>query len=108
MTYEQYWYGDVWLVEAFYKADRLRQERQNSEAWLQGMYFYEALSTALYNFGLEKGKPRIDYRSKPYEIDRPKTKAEIEKQEEEDAVFALAYMSSMVQNGKNWGKKKGG
>lgn len=46
MTYDQYWYGDTSMVKAYREADKLRQERMNTEAWLQGMYIYDLLTRA--------------------------------------------------------------
>ena len=53
MTWEQYWYGDVWMVEAFRETNRIKQEIKNQNFWLQGMYFYDALTR---------------YPAKPYEL----------------------------------------
>lgn len=70
MTYEQYWHGNVWMVEAFREADKLKQKRKNQELWLQGMYVYEAICDAspiLRDFA-KKGTKAVPYRDKPYEI----------------------------------------
>ncbi len=69
MTWEQYWFGDVTMVQAFAEAERLRQQRQNSEAWLQGMYVYDALlrvAPVLQAFAPKGTKPQ-PYVPKPYE-----------------------------------------
>ena len=42
MTYDQYWNQDGMLVRAYRKADEIRQERANTDAWLLGAYFYQA------------------------------------------------------------------
>lgn len=102
MSREEYWNSnDPQILREYIEADRLRQERQNAEAWLQGMYFFTALSTALANFGAQKGTQPKQYPEKPFEISKPKKTKRDEKQE---AVWAEAYMSSMVQAGKGWGK----
>lgn len=44
MTEEQYWDKDCRLVIFYRKAEELRTSRKNQEMWLQGAYFYEALS----------------------------------------------------------------
>lgn len=76
MTYEQYWYGDPLMVKAFLKADKFRQERQNSEAWLQGMYIYDAISR-LFPFPavLADGKKmqQHQYMEEPYKIQEKET-----------------------------------
>lgn len=70
MSPSDYWEGDCALVKAYREADRLRQERANMEAWLQGMYIYEAvacLSPILQAFA-PKGTRAKPYRDKPYEL----------------------------------------
>lgn len=44
MTEEQYWDRDSTLVKYYREAEELRQEKFNQEAWLQGMYVYDALA----------------------------------------------------------------
>lgn len=70
MTYEQYWYGDVWMVEAYRKAEKLRLSVVNQKLWLQGQYVYEAIcdvSPILHAFAKRGTKP-IPYRSEPYQL----------------------------------------
>lgn len=109
MTYDQYWYGDATMVRAFYKADKIRQERQNNEAWLQGMYFYDALSTALYNFASSKGTKQKHYPDEPYEIGKKaNTEQEKEKEIQSDRLRARAYFDSLIRSNKERLAKKGG
>lgn len=104
MTYDQYWYGDVWLVEQFREADRLRQERVNMEAWLNGMYHYDALCCALQNAFRKKSDPPAKYPENPYDIfPKKETKQEREAREEAERLQAKLYMSQMMRVGKNWG-----
>ena len=71
MTYDEFWNGDVHLVEVYRKADELRERRRNQELWLQGMYIYEALCDAspLFRTSFKKGviKPE-PYAKEPYPI----------------------------------------
>lgn len=70
MTWDQYWYGDVWMAGAFYKAERQRIERQNQYLWMQGLYFYEAMcavSPVLHAFA-KKGTKPARYRESPYPL----------------------------------------
>lgn len=108
MTYEQYWYGDVWMVEAFRKADRLRQQRANTEAWLQGSYVYDAvgrLAPILHAFAKKGAKP-TPYPREPYRLGESEEKTEQKKaeQEESDRIKAKLYMQNLVRAGKNWGR----
>lgn len=105
MTFDQYWYGDVRMTKFFVEADRLRQERMNDEAWLQGMYFFHAMSSALHNSNRTKNSdPIAEYPAKPYEIYKKKeTKQEREAREEAERLQAKLYMNQMMRVGKNWG-----
>lgn len=100
MTYDQYWYGDTQMARAFYEAEKLRQQIANKEAWLQGIYFYRALDATVGNVFRKTGSEPAEYPSKPLDLDKGKA----EMTEEEEETYALAYMSSMVEAGKNWKK----
>lgn len=97
MSYEEYWYGDVWAIEAFRQKDELEQQRRNSEMWLQGMYFYEALGDVapILQAFAKRGTRAKPYAKKPYQIgarpkqadDRPPTKQEIENERLKGELF---------------------
>ena len=88
MTYEQYWYGDVWMVRAFLEAERLRKKRQRDEinftAYLQGMYIYDAISS-LFPIPIAfapKNFKRRDYAEKPYSlVSGEEKKTEVDQEE---------------------------
>ena len=105
MTYDQYWYGDVWMVKAFREADRLRQKRENESAWLMGAYFRMAIDSTICNAFREKGSTPVRYPDKPFGSDEPEKKKREKKQQQEDreATFAMAYMMNFVRAGQNWG-----
>lgn len=106
MTYEQYWYGDPLMVRAFYKADKLRREREDENAWLQGLYIMNALDATVGNMFREKGSQRAEYPEEPFSVRKKREKQErTEEEKDRDAIWAEAWMSSFVQAGKNWGKK---
>ena len=74
MTWDQYWNGDVWIIEQYLAAERIRQERINQDAWLQGMYIYEAVLDAapvLHAFA-KKGTNPNPYSDKPYSFRKGK------------------------------------
>lgn len=97
------------MVEAFLKADKERQNRQNQEAWLQGLYFYDGLSCAIANAFKKESEQPSKYPEQPYDIfqeeknDRTMTEQEMEEQEEQERLQARLYMQQMVWAGKNWG-----
>lgn len=104
MTYDQYWYGDVWMVKAFREADRLRKEQMNTELWLQGLYYYDAVCCALQNAFRKKSDPPAKYPMEPYDIfPKEMTREEREAQEEAERLQAKLYMQQMMRAGKHWG-----
>lgn len=109
MTYEQYWYGDPLMARAFYKADKLRQQRMNDEAWLYGVYTCRALQSALSISDLFRPTGQTSatqYPQKPIDISvEQETQEEKEQREEQEAIYAQAYMANMVIFGKKWGKE---
>lgn len=70
MTYEQYWYGKPSLVVDYRKAYEIKKEMKSHEQWLNGVYVYTAVSTALGNAFREKGQKPIQFPSEP--LDKPK------------------------------------
>lgn len=108
MTFDQFWYGDVRMTRVFVEADRLRQERMNNEAWLQGMYFFHAMTIALHNSKRTKNSdPIAEYPSKPYEISKEQeTEQQREAREDAERLQAKLYMQQMMRAGKNWGGSK--
>lgn len=81
MSYDEFWNGDVSMVEAYRTADELRLKQRNYELWLQGMYIYEALCDAspLFRFSMKSGTVKPEpYAKEPY----PVTPAEAREREE--------------------------
>ena len=106
MTYEQYWYGDPLMVRAFYKAEKIRRNKMNESAWLQGIYFYQGLKATVGNLMRKKSDEEYKYPEKPIDLEPEKLKnvVKTEEQEEQEKAFARAYMLQMMQAGKAWGK----
>ena len=70
MTPEQYWEGDCELVRYYRKAAQIRQDLKNQDAWLQGMYVYQAignLAPILRAFA-KKGVKAIPYPDQPFAL----------------------------------------
>ena len=101
MSFAEYWEGDPILTQYYRKAYQIKQEETNFNAWLQGMYFYDAMSTALYNAlrGMGKTKPPAkDYAKQPYEFkNKVKTEAEKAKEIEIEQEKAAAWMENFVR-----------
>lgn len=109
MTCEEYWEGDSALPIFYRKAQKLRDDVENQKAWLQGMYFYEALcdvSPILHAFA-KKGVNPYPYPGKPY---GGKENEEIEENQqkriENERLRTQIFMDNWVNSFKN--KKQGG
>ena len=107
MSYAEYWEGDPKLTQYYRKAYRIKQEEINNTAWLQGLYIYDAISTALHNalrgFGKQK-PPAKDYAKQPYDFhNKVKTEAEKAREVEIEQEKAAAWMENFVRinSGKN-------
>ena len=70
MTPEQFWDGDVDLVKFYRKAYEYKKQEWNTQAYLNGLYTYEAIlraSPVLHAFAKRGTKP-LPYRDKPIEL----------------------------------------
>lgn len=93
MTYGQFWDGDVSAHKAFRKAEKLRRQKNNEMAWLQGAYFYEALCSSASLFrGMKPTRPQ-KYRTEPYDISAENK----QKREEKEAKARYEIMRSKVE-----------
>ena len=101
MSYAEYWDGDPVLAQYYRKAYRIKQEEINNNAWLQGLYIYDAMTTALHNAlrGMGKQKsPAKDYAKQPYQFNnKVKTEAEKAKEVEIEQEKAAAWMENFVR-----------
>ena len=101
MTYEQYWFGDPWIVKAYKQAYDLQCRKRNEELWLGGVYTLDAFSTVLSNAFRKKGTQAARYMSKPLDI-FPKTKAEQEAEAEREREKVIRALTVW---GKNWNRR---
>lgn len=87
MTEEQYWDRDCRLVVSYRKAEELRLSRTNQELWLQGAYFYEAITRAspLLHAFAKKGTKPVPYLAEPFAISEKQ--AEYQQEEKEKKVY---------------------
>ena len=91
MSREEYWEGTPYLVVSYRTAFKLRQEKENGDAWWAGAYIRQAVQSALStSLPWFKGKS-IGYPKEPHRI-TPLTKEEKEEQkrkEQEKAIRSL-------------------
>ena len=99
VSYDQFWDGDVSAHRMYRKAYRQILLDQNRNAWLQGMYIYEALlAVGRYTKAFSKAKP-APYREEPYDLFEEERKQKEEQKQKERyfrmrdklASFAKAY-----------------
>ena len=105
MSYTEFWDEPPFLAVAYRKAYRLKREIENEQAWLQGLYVYDAFAVCMANAFSKRGSKSQNYFERPIDI-FPLT--EREKKERENAEFAKmqAAMESMIQEQRR--KKKQG
>ena len=105
MSYAEYWEGDPKLTQYYRKAYHIKQEEINTNAWLQGLYVYDAISTAIHNAmrGFSKQKPPVkDYAKQPYDFNnKVKSEAEKAKEVEIEQEKAATWMENFVRINQN-------
>lgn len=101
MSYEQYWEGDPLLTTAYRKANYIDIERRNYDAWIQGLYFYNALGAIMSNVFAKRGAKKEKYIDKPFTV-LPKTEVEIAREAEREREKAIAMFTAW---GKSWTAK---
>lgn len=108
MTEEQYWDRDCQLVVSYRKAEELRSNRTNQELWLQGAYFYEALtrvSPLLHAFA-KKGTKPVPYLTEPFAISEKQAEYQQETKEKKVYDKGKALMEGfMVRHNKKFERK---
>lgn len=100
MTAAEFWDGDPWLAAAYRESARISNQRKSEEMWLQGLYFYNALSTALSNAFSKKGTRPAKYTEEPIRV-VPYTEREREAIAERERQKAIEYFNRVA---KKWGK----
>ena len=105
MTWEQYWDEPPHLATAYRKAHRLRRELANEQAWLHGLYVYDAFAVCLANAFSKRGTKKHDYLEKPIDI-FPLTEDEKKRREQEEYAKMQQAMETMARQQKKQ-KKQG-
>lgn len=95
MTYDQFWRGDPWIAKEYRRAWEEKRKSENYRDWLQGAYFFNAVSIALGNAFRKQGTNAEHYLEEPFRI-FPPTKEEIEREnaKEQEKIEAV-YRSIM-------------
>lgn len=109
MTEKQYWEGDNTLVIYYRKADEIKQDRQNQQAWLQGLYVYDAISrlSPILKAFPKKGTKAEPYVEEPYPLGKNKEEEAQRKKEEQATKKGIRYMEMiMAQNNKRFEERE--
>jgi len=106
MSYEQYWEQSPYLVVAYRKAYRLRRETENEQAWLQGLYMFDAFAVVMANVFAKRGSKRQEYLERPIDI-YPLTEREKKRREAEENAKMQAAMEAMARKQRQQKKSKG-
>ena len=106
MTYEQYWDESPHLAVAFRKAYRLKREIDNEQAWLAGLYVYDAFAVCMANAFSKRGAKKQDYFEKPIDI-FPLTEREKKRREQEELKKMDAALQAMRDAQQRKKKKQG-
>lgn len=108
MSREEYWDEDPMLVIPYRKAYQLKQKRENYSAWLQGLYFYDALTRVapIMNAFAKSGTHTEPYPDEPYPFSEEEKKERERREEEKIRREQLEYFKTMIA-GINKGKENG-
>lgn len=105
MSYEQFWDGHPYLVVAYRKAYKIKREVENEQAWLQGLYVFDAFAVCLANVFAKRGAKKQTYLERPIDI-FPLTEQEKRRREHEANEKMQAAMEAMQR--KQHAKKQKG
>ena len=106
MTYEQYWDEPPYLAVAYRKAYRLKREIANEQAWLQGLYVYDAFAVCMANAFSKRGAKKEKYLERPIDIFPLDENEKLRRDQEEYAKMQKA-MEAMVRKQRKDKKSKG-
>lgn len=106
MTATQYWEETPQLAVAYRKAYRLKREAENEQAWLQGLYVYDAFAVCLANAFSKRGAKKQTYIEKPVDI-FPLTEHEKKRREDAENAKMQSAMEAMMREQRRKKKLKG-
>ena len=93
MSFEEYWYGDPSLPRTFRESFKLKQENANHEAWLHGLYVYDAVMSAMSHFNKNKNDHK-NYAEKPYDFTPRKEEEKVEEAQAQAEVWLKSWVSA--------------
>lgn len=106
MTTTEYWDESPYLAVAYRKAFKLRRELENEQAWLQGLYVFDAFAVCLANVFAKRGAKREVYLERPVDI-FPPSDEEKERREREANEKMQQAMKAIARKQRQRKTKKG-
>lgn len=93
------------MAGAFLEANRLRKKQNNENAWIQGLYVYEAVArlAPIFRFGVKHPKP-VDYMDKPFDLFSDKKNEDDEENKNKDPQYAENERLRAILYFKRWAK----
>lgn len=101
MTYDEFWYDDLYKTYFYLKAYKEKLKQRDSEMWEQGMYIYEAiLQCAPILHPFSKASEPLPYTEKPhlYKETKQELKEKQEQEQENERLKAELWMSNWVRS----------
>lgn len=96
---DEFWDGDYTRLKYYVDKHRIAVEQQNEQLWLQGVYFYEALSVALAQAFSKHSQAK--YPEKPYRL----TPLSEEEQELENQKKVEEFRAQLMAAGRRFDAK---
>ena len=106
MTPKQYWEESPYLAVAFREAFRLKRQIDNEQAWLNGLYVYDAFAVCMANAFSKPGSKKQTYIEKPIDI-FPLTEREKKIREAQENAKMEAAMKEIMRKQRQRKKSKG-
>lgn len=93
MSYAEYWDGDSDIPKYSREAFKMRQENVNHEAWLHGLYVYDAVMSAMSHMNDNKSKHK-NYAERPYDFTPKKQEVKVEEAQAQAEVWLKSWVSA--------------
>ncbi len=91
---DDFWYGDYTKLDYYVRAYDLKREAKSQEMWLQGLYNFDAISTALSNMHFDGKRHKVNkYRESPIRL-LPMTKTEKEIKAERERQKTIDFFTN--------------
>lgn len=106
MTPAQFWDEPPLLAVFYRKAFRLKREIDNEQAWLAGLYVYDAFAVCLGNAFGKRGSKKLNYLEKPIDL-FPLTEREKKRREQEEYAKMQEAMEAIRKKQQRMKNQKG-